>query len=276
MTTAIRERTCPLCGLEANSPHHIIPRAEGGVEEAGNLVYLCSKCHNGIEPQWNLFVNFLKHYANKKKGKVPAKWKEPKPVVVKFKGKGEITKTWTSRPVYNPPEGSPNWLARELGVHRCTVSSIVHKNWPRPQSEKWKLRRLNQEQIDLITEVINEKKKWHEEADLERSSREVGQRVGIKHSGRGPGRYGSGEVSPDNFGYEIGISGKAVRSALRKLFPRNEITKWNRWGPLTLQMQSAIRDLVLEYNNSGEKSWSKFLNNLELTISSNLTNGDIA
>lgn len=42
-------RKCPLCDGEANSPHHIRPRSEGGTDEPRNIVWLCSSCHDRVE-----------------------------------------------------------------------------------------------------------------------------------------------------------------------------------------------------------------------------------
>ena len=42
-------RICPLCDQEANSPHHIKPRSEGGTDEPRNIVYLCRSCHDQVE-----------------------------------------------------------------------------------------------------------------------------------------------------------------------------------------------------------------------------------
>ena len=40
---------CPICDKEADSPHHIKSRAEGGTDDPRNLINLCKKCHNDIE-----------------------------------------------------------------------------------------------------------------------------------------------------------------------------------------------------------------------------------
>lgn len=40
---------CPICGGEAPSDHHIIPRAEGGTDDPMNKVWLCLSCHDIVE-----------------------------------------------------------------------------------------------------------------------------------------------------------------------------------------------------------------------------------
>lgn len=53
LSKAIRERDgwqCYICGRETNlHVHHIIPRAEGGLDIPENLVTLCGGCHRSIE-----------------------------------------------------------------------------------------------------------------------------------------------------------------------------------------------------------------------------------
>jgi len=44
-------RRCPICDGEANSPHHIKPRSEGGGDEPRNIAWLCRRCHDLIEGQ---------------------------------------------------------------------------------------------------------------------------------------------------------------------------------------------------------------------------------
>jgi len=39
---------CRGCGGAAELVHHIIPRAEGGSDGAGNLVALCQPCHSTV------------------------------------------------------------------------------------------------------------------------------------------------------------------------------------------------------------------------------------
>lgn len=43
------ERLCPICGMVADSPHHVKPRSLGGSDTAKNIVYLCPKCHDYVE-----------------------------------------------------------------------------------------------------------------------------------------------------------------------------------------------------------------------------------
>lgn len=45
----LTERLCPICGMVADSPHHVKPRSLGGNDDAKNIVYLCRKCHDHIE-----------------------------------------------------------------------------------------------------------------------------------------------------------------------------------------------------------------------------------
>jgi len=42
-------KTCPICGEEANSPHHIKPISAGGKDMSYNKVKLCKRCHNIVE-----------------------------------------------------------------------------------------------------------------------------------------------------------------------------------------------------------------------------------
>lgn len=49
MVTEISLHVCPICGKEASSNHHIIPRAEGGTDDPRNKVWLCVGCHDIVE-----------------------------------------------------------------------------------------------------------------------------------------------------------------------------------------------------------------------------------
>jgi len=43
-------RFCDACGQPSLlSPHHLVPRLEGGSSHSSNLLYLCERCHNMIE-----------------------------------------------------------------------------------------------------------------------------------------------------------------------------------------------------------------------------------
>lgn len=42
-------RTCPICKAEAVSPHHIIPKSEGGTDDRKNIAWLCKRCHDRVE-----------------------------------------------------------------------------------------------------------------------------------------------------------------------------------------------------------------------------------
>ena len=47
-------KKCPICGLRpAMSPHHIIPRSEGGTDDPKNIVHLCKVCHDIVEEIYN-------------------------------------------------------------------------------------------------------------------------------------------------------------------------------------------------------------------------------
>lgn len=43
------EQFCPICGKEADSPHHICPRSLGGTDEPRNIIWLCKHCHDAVE-----------------------------------------------------------------------------------------------------------------------------------------------------------------------------------------------------------------------------------
>lgn len=45
----IKITKCPLCGGYANSPHHIKPLADRGMDEDRNKVLLCKRCHDIVE-----------------------------------------------------------------------------------------------------------------------------------------------------------------------------------------------------------------------------------
>lgn len=55
--------TCKRCGAKRTlTPHHIIPREEGGTHELTNLITLCERCHDYVELDdslrtWNLIVS---------------------------------------------------------------------------------------------------------------------------------------------------------------------------------------------------------------------------
>ena len=40
---------CPICGRNAQSPHHIIPRSQGGTDDTKNEVLVCKECHDILE-----------------------------------------------------------------------------------------------------------------------------------------------------------------------------------------------------------------------------------
>jgi len=55
--------SCPICGrIKANSPHHIIPKSEGGGSNKENITYLCKKCHDEVEEDPRKWARFLRHY----------------------------------------------------------------------------------------------------------------------------------------------------------------------------------------------------------------------
>jgi hypothetical protein len=56
-------RTCPICGSEANSIHHIIPRSEGGEDIDSNKVMLCRSCHDEVELEPKKWAPLLKNYS---------------------------------------------------------------------------------------------------------------------------------------------------------------------------------------------------------------------
>src|ERR1700737_4247832 len=43
------KRTCHCCGNANTTPHHIIPRSEGGLPIFDNIVWLCVPCHDAVE-----------------------------------------------------------------------------------------------------------------------------------------------------------------------------------------------------------------------------------
>lgn len=51
--------------------HHIIPRAEGGLDDDDNLVLLCAPCHDIIEPDWEKYKSYslISHCFAKRKPK---------------------------------------------------------------------------------------------------------------------------------------------------------------------------------------------------------------
>lgn len=42
-------RICPICKAKATSPHHIIPKSEGGTNDKRNIVWLSERCHDIVE-----------------------------------------------------------------------------------------------------------------------------------------------------------------------------------------------------------------------------------
>jgi HNH endonuclease len=42
-------KVCYCCGRVGSSPHHIIPRSEGGLPIFDNIVWLCVPCHDAVE-----------------------------------------------------------------------------------------------------------------------------------------------------------------------------------------------------------------------------------
>jgi len=282
MTLAIRVRTCPLCGNEANSPHHITPRAEGGGEEIGNVVYLCQKCHDEIEDKWYLFSNFLKFYAEKRERKVPAKWEEPKVKRIKLGPVGKPLPPEKETEVGEeklPSEGTPSWLSRVLGVRRQVIMSILRDMYPRTETEKWAFwGPIPKEDWLKVAQRAIEKGEVISIPDnrLEGEVKAIADHPSILYQetkrrilrGR-PSlrRYKDGEESPAYFGNEIGISGRMARQALRAFFPRPEEEKRSNWGSLTQEMQVKLKELVFKYNEDNKehsklhgKSWSSLLN----------------
>lgn len=43
------EKYCPVCGKEANSPHHVRPRGQGGTDDPKNICWLCRQCHDLVD-----------------------------------------------------------------------------------------------------------------------------------------------------------------------------------------------------------------------------------
>lgn len=48
-TSYYPKKTCYCCGRINTSPHHIIPRSEGGLPIFDNVVWLCPECHDVVE-----------------------------------------------------------------------------------------------------------------------------------------------------------------------------------------------------------------------------------
>ena len=49
---------CPRClKNESISPHHIIPRVNGGGDNKENIIWLCRKCHDEIEILTDEWIN---------------------------------------------------------------------------------------------------------------------------------------------------------------------------------------------------------------------------
>ena len=54
------KKTCIVCGRMDTSPHHIIPRSEGGLPLTDNIVWLCEPHHNEVEGPYAGFYERLR------------------------------------------------------------------------------------------------------------------------------------------------------------------------------------------------------------------------
>ena len=106
-------RTCPMCGGPARgSYHHIIPRAEGGKEGAGNLVNLCGTCHNRVEEDPKLWARFLRCYSTRQ--------------VRRFrKGYLKVKKKSSSSPKRKGTPTGAIIIMSELEVNEATANKII-------------------------------------------------------------------------------------------------------------------------------------------------------
>ncbi len=52
---------CQLCGTENSiSPHHIVPKSQGGTDHISNLIILCFNCHRSLHDKPNtVFVRYM-------------------------------------------------------------------------------------------------------------------------------------------------------------------------------------------------------------------------
>jgi len=137
-----------MCGRSgARSPHHIIPRSENGGDYRENIVYLCKKCHDKVEEDPRLWARFLRGYYARKG--LPRGRK--KAVEVERPG----SRPRATGPLTITIEGTPNWLASQLGVPGRTVRRLLRMKYPRDQVGAWKRYGiLSPEQQGTVMEII--------------------------------------------------------------------------------------------------------------------------
>ena len=110
-----------MCGeSEAKSPHHIIPRSEGGEEVPENIVFLCKLCHDEVEEDPKLWARFLRHdYASR--------LRQFRRETRKRRGQGKPPKSARVRSI-----GPIGLLMEELGISEGEANAVV-KNLAKAQ-----------------------------------------------------------------------------------------------------------------------------------------------
>ena len=138
--------SCPICGrIKANSPHHIIPRSEGGGDNPENITNLCKKCHDEVEEDPRKWARFLRYYYARKE--LPRRQKKAVEV--------ERSRPRATGPLTITMEGTSNWLASQLGVPGRTVRRILRMKYPRDRVGAWKRYGiLSPEQQEAVAEII--------------------------------------------------------------------------------------------------------------------------
>ena len=150
--------SCPICGrIKANSPHHIIPKSVGGGDNKENITYLCKKCHDDVEEDPRLWARFLRcHYAIGMRGRKANKRKVKKVLM--------INRVFSVNPRGSKPDlrkGTPNWLAKELGVPGRVVRVILRTKYSLPleskqSRSKWGILTTDQEHlVRKVTPLLN-------------------------------------------------------------------------------------------------------------------------